>query len=72
MCKHHFEVKPRLMQLLKERKITQLQLQELSGVPQASISRFDSNQRHEATHLVSISKALGVTIEELFIIKPCT
>lgn len=61
-----YTVKPCLGKLLKARKITQLQLQGLSGVPQASISRFDSNQRHEATHLVAISRALGVTIEELF------
>lgn len=61
-----YAVKPCLGRLLKARKITQLQLQGLSGVPQASISRFDSNQRHEATHLVAISRALGVAIEELF------
>lgn len=63
-------VKPRLGELLKERKLTQLQLQELSGVPQASISRFDRNKRHEDAHLVAISRALDVTIEDLFEITP--
>ncbi len=63
-------IKPRLGELLKERKLTQLQLQELSGVPQASISRFDRNKRHEDAHLVAISRALDVTIEDLFEITP--
>lgn len=63
-------VKPRLYELLKERKLTQLQLQELSGVPQASLSRFDNNKRQEDVHLVAISRALGVAIEDLFEITP--
>lgn len=65
-----FAVVPRLGELLKERGLTQMQLQDLSGVPQASISRFDTNKRHEATHLFAISTALGVTIEQLFTVKP--
>lgn len=64
-----YVVKPRLRQLLKEKGLTQLQLQKISGVPQASISRFDNNTRHEATHLFAISHALGVSIEDLFIVK---
>lgn len=59
-------VKPRLSHLLRERNLTQMQLQELSGVPQATISRFDSNKRHECTHLFAIARALGVNVEELF------
>lgn len=59
-------VKPRLGVLLRERNLTQMQLQELSGVPQATISRFDSNKRHECTHLFAIARALGVNVEELF------
>lgn len=58
---------PNLMNILRERGITQIQLSELSGVPQASISRFDKNSRHEASHLFSISRALGLTIEQLFV-----
>lgn len=61
-----FTVVPRLTDILKERGLTQLQLQELCGVPQASISRFDSNKRHEATHLFAISTALNISIEQLF------
>jgi hypothetical protein len=46
--------------------MTQTQLSELTGIPQASISRFDRNQKHMATHLVLISRALGLTIDDLF------
>jgi hypothetical protein len=41
-------------------------LSEKSGVPQGSISRFDKNSRHEASHLFSIARALGVSVEDLF------
>lgn len=59
-------VVPRLNKLLKERGWTQMQLSEKSGVPQGSISRFDKNSRHEASHLFSIAWALGVSVEDLF------
>lgn len=59
-------VRPKLTSILKERGMTQMELSEISGVPQGSISRFDNNSRHEASHLFSISKALGISIEELF------
>ena len=36
-----YEVKPRLNEILKERKLTQMQLSELTNVPQSAISRFD-------------------------------
>jgi transcriptional regulator with XRE-family HTH domain len=60
------KVVPRLNKLLKEKGWTQMQLSEKSGVPQGSISRFDKNTRHEASHLFSIAKALGVSVEDLF------
>jgi transcriptional regulator with XRE-family HTH domain len=59
-------VRPKLTSILKERGMTQMELSEISGVPQGSISRFDNNSRHEASHLFSISKALGISIEDLF------
>jgi transcriptional regulator with XRE-family HTH domain len=59
-------VVPRLNKLLKERGWTQMQLSEKSGVPQGTISRFDKNSRHEASHLFSIARALGVSVEDLF------
>lgn len=60
------KAKPRLMEILRERGITQTQLSNMSGVPQGSISRFDKNSRHESSHLFSIAKALEVNADQLF------
>lgn len=62
-------VKPRLTEIRNERGLTQLQLSEMSGVPQGSISRFDNNSRHEAAHLFAIARALGITVEDLFTVE---
>jgi transcriptional regulator with XRE-family HTH domain len=59
-------VKPKLMAVLKERGLTQMQLSEMSGVPQGSISRFDRNDRHVDTHVFAIAKALDIRVEDLF------
>ncbi|MEH7246477.1 helix-turn-helix transcriptional regulator [Neobacillus niacini] len=59
-------VKPRLSAILKEREITQMQLSEMSGVPQGSISRFDRNDRHVDAHVFALAKALDVKVEDLF------
>jgi transcriptional regulator with XRE-family HTH domain len=59
-------VKPKLVALLKERGLTQMQLSEMSGVPQGSISRFDRNDRHADVHVFAIAKALNVKVEDLF------
>ncbi|WP_412102067.1 helix-turn-helix domain-containing protein, partial [Paenibacillus larvae] len=40
-------VTPKLNQILKDRGLTQMQLSQMTGVPQGSISRFDKNSRHE-------------------------
>lgn len=61
-------VRPRLSEIIKERNLTQMQLAEMSGVPQGSISRFDKNERHVDWHVFAIAKALGLSIEELFVI----
>lgn len=60
------KVIPRLNKLLKEKKMTQMELSKKTGVPQGSISRFDKNSRHEDFHLFAISRALGVSVEDLF------
>ncbi|WP_275444823.1 helix-turn-helix transcriptional regulator [Paenibacillus sp. ACRRX] len=60
---------PRLGEILSERGMTQMELSDLSGVPQGSISRFDKNSRHDDVHLFAIARALGVTIESLFKVK---
>lgn len=59
-------VKPRLSEILKERGLTQTQLSEMTGIPQGSLSRFDKNNRHDSTHLISIARALEINIEDLF------
>jgi transcriptional regulator with XRE-family HTH domain len=59
-------VKPKLMTVLKERGLTQMQMSEMSGVPQGSISRFDRNDRHVDAHVFAIAKALDVKVEDLF------
>lgn len=48
---------------------TQKEFAELVGVKEPTISRFDSQTRYDIDVLVSVSKALGMTIEELFIIE---
>jgi putative transcriptional regulator len=61
-----YTVKPRLGEILKERSMTQTQLAEMAKIPQSAISRFDKNAQHKDEHLIAISRALGITIEELF------
>lgn len=57
---------PRLKKILKERELSQTALAQLSGVDQSKISRFDNQKQHKDLELFLISKALGVTIEDLF------
>ncbi|MDN4073636.1 helix-turn-helix transcriptional regulator [Fictibacillus terranigra] len=64
-----YEVKPKLLSILKERKLTQLQLSEKAGIPQGSISRFDKSSQHTDTHLFAIADALDLKIEDLFEVK---
>ena len=59
-------VRPRLGEILRERGITQLELEQMSGVSQSSIARFDRNSQHRDAHLFAIARALGVNVEDLF------
>lgn len=61
-----YKITPRLNEILKERKMTQIELSQLTGIPQGTISRFDRNKQHYDEHLILISKALGISIEDLF------
>lgn len=61
-----YNVTPRLGEILKERNMTQLDLVELTGISQSAISRFDRNKQHLDIHLVIISKALNIRMEDLF------
>lgn len=62
-------VKPVLGKILKERNMTQTQLSNLTGIPQGTISKFDRNKQHQDAHLIAISRALDLAIEELFEVK---
>lgn len=59
-------VVPKLMKILEERNLTQMNLSAMSGVPQGTISRFDKNTRHDASHLFAIARALDLNVEDLF------
>jgi transcriptional regulator with XRE-family HTH domain len=59
-------VKPKITRATEKKKLTQNQLADMTGIPQASISRFDKNSQHLDLHLIKIAKALNVSLEELF------
>jgi transcriptional regulator with XRE-family HTH domain len=63
--------KPKNIRKLMEIKgvETQKELAHLVGVKEATISRFDSQKRYDIDVLVSVSKALDIPIEELFVIE---
>jgi transcriptional regulator with XRE-family HTH domain len=67
--KPKYKATPRMNEIRKERGYTGKELAELVGVTEPTISRFDSQKRYDIDVLVSVSKALGVTVEELFIIE---
>lgn len=59
-------VRPCLNKLLDKKNMTQQQLSDKIGIPQASISRFDRTTQRRDTHLFLIAYGLGVKIEDLF------
>ncbi|SFJ65889.1 hypothetical protein [Thermoflavimicrobium dichotomicum] len=59
--------RPRLKKLLKQIDKTQKWLSEITGINEATLSRFDSQRRHEYMHLFLIKEALGLKcIDELY------
>jgi transcriptional regulator with XRE-family HTH domain len=60
------KVVPKLTNILKERKITQMQFAEMTGLHQTTISRFDRNKQHTDEHVFIIAKKLNLHIEDLF------
>lgn len=60
-----------LNQLLEYRNMSQYRLAKLSGVPQSTLSDISSNKtdmsKCEAFTLYKIAKALGITVEDIFI-----
>lgn len=65
----NYTVIPILGKILKDRGMTQVELSKLTGIPQGTISKFDRNKQHQDVHLVTISKVLGLSIEDLFYIE---
>lgn len=60
-------VKPRLKELLAKSKFkNQKEFAEAVGVKEPTISRFDSQTRYDIVTLIAVSRALGVSIEDLF------
>nr|WP_274320143.1 endonuclease NucS domain-containing protein [Paenibacillus qinlingensis] len=59
-------VRPVLKEILTDRGITHKKLSEMSGVPQAALSRFDKTHSHNATHMFAIARALNIPVEKLF------
>jgi transcriptional regulator with XRE-family HTH domain len=60
------EVRPCLGKILKQRRLTQQAFAKMSGVGQPKISLFDRKSLHKDSELVAISRALGISIEDLF------
>lgn len=56
----------RLPEILTARNMTQKELAELANLTPATISRFRKQDRFDITTLFAISRALGVSIEDLF------
>ncbi|NSL51719.1 helix-turn-helix domain-containing protein [Calidifontibacillus erzurumensis] len=64
-----YKVTPRLNKILEERGWKQKDLAAKAGTTEATISRFDRQNRYDIETLVIISRALGLSIEDLFIIE---
>ncbi|EWH19779.1 MULTISPECIES: helix-turn-helix domain-containing protein [Bacillus] len=62
----NIKVRPRLQMILDKKGWSQSELSRRSGVTQATISRFDSAERHYDRHVFAIARALGVNVEDLF------
>jgi transcriptional regulator with XRE-family HTH domain len=60
------KVTPRLEELRKAAGLTQTQLAEKAGVPQAAVSRFDRSSQGSYANIIAIARALNVSVEELF------
>jgi transcriptional regulator with XRE-family HTH domain len=61
-----YKAKPRMNEIRKERGINGKELAEMVGVTEPTISRFDSQSRYDIDVLISVSKALKVSVEDLF------
>ncbi|OMD66670.1 helix-turn-helix domain-containing protein [Paenibacillus odorifer] len=60
------KVTPKLNKVREERNLNQTQLSKLAKVNQPFISKFDKTENYSITNLISIARALGVSVEDLF------
>lgn len=61
-----YKVTNKIPDILDERGIKQHELASMTGLTAATISRMRKQDRFDIKTLVAVSRALGVTIEELF------
>ena len=65
-----YDVTPRLKPLLLEKGYSsQKEFAKMCGLPEPTISRFDSQRRYDIYTLAVISRTLNVTMDELFSIE---
>ncbi|MGG4467234.1 helix-turn-helix transcriptional regulator [Paenibacillus alvei] len=65
-----YKATPRMQEIRKAKGIkTNKELAQKVGVTEPTISRFDSQKRYDIDVLISVSKELGVSVEDLFIIE---
>ncbi|MBT2723068.1 helix-turn-helix transcriptional regulator [Bacillus sp. ISL-46] len=57
---------PKLNKILEERGLKQIHLAQMTGIPQGTISRFDRSRQHMMSNLITIAKALDLSVEDLF------
>lgn len=63
-----YKVTARITEILEERGLSQKELAVMTGLTEATISRFKKQDRFDIATLVAVSKALEVSIEDLFYI----
>lgn len=65
--KHKYEVKPKLKKILIEKGFSsQKEFAKMADLPEPTVSRFDSQSRYDINTLATISRTLGVKIDDLF------
>ena len=57
---------PQLNKILNEKGLSQLAFANQNNIPQTVVNRFDKSVQHKSEYLFIISRALKITIEELF------
>jgi transcriptional regulator with XRE-family HTH domain len=61
-----YKATAKMKEIQVQRGLMSKDLAKLAGVTEPTISRFDSQKRYDIDVLISVSKALNVTVEELF------